>query len=215
MTTNNQTPLKANPTEMMSFHGLILFIYSTPDQNYVPIRPIIDLIGTDWRTARKSLISGDSVDLFGTTTLLVPNIDKFGGLMLEIEGVSTHSEGRFFAKNTQNEEETELLCIRLDRVHMYLARINTSRLRVNGNITSANYLLNLQHEWADALHNYETHGVAINKAAFDNTKHLKTLYEIYQKATDKQQRLMISSQIDHALGIHRTDERNNQPDMLN
>lgn len=215
MNTKNQSPLKANPSKTMNFHGLLLFVYSTGDQQYIPIRPIIDLIGTDWRTARKSIITGDSADLFGTTSLLTAKIDNSGGLMLEIGGVSTPSQSSSDTSNARNDELIELLCIRLDRVHMYLARVNTSRLRVNGKFKAADYLLKLQHEWADALHDYENHGIAINKAGFDSTKQLKMLYEIYQKATDKQQRLIISSQIDHALGIHRTDEINNQPDMLN
>ena len=215
MNTKNQAPLKANPTETINFHGLILFIYSTGDQEYIPIRPIIDLIGTDWRTARRSLITGDSADLFGTTSLLTAKIDNSGGLMLEIGGVSTHSKSDSATNNARNDELIEILCIRLDRVHMYLARVNTSRLRVNGNIKAADYLLRLQHEWADALHNYETHGIAVNKTVFDNTKQLKVLVDIYSKLNDKQQKLVVAKQIDHALGIHRTDERNNQPDMLN
>tara|TARA_R110002020_G_scaffold474773_2_gene707339 strand:- start:4036 stop:4695 length:660 start_codon:yes stop_codon:yes gene_type:complete len=214
MSTNTQKPITANPIEMIKFHGIGLFIYSTGNQKYIPIRPITDLVGTDWRTARKSLISGDNADLFGTTTLLVPKIDNSGGLMLEIEGVSTPLDNPLSTEDTQKNELIDILCIRLDRVHMYLARINTSRLRANGNTTSADYLLKLQHEWADALHDYETNGIAVNKTIFDNTKQLKVLVDIYSKLTDKQQKLIISKQIDHALGIHRSDSGNKQLDML-
>jgi hypothetical protein len=191
-----------------------LFVYSTGDLQYIPIRPIIDLIGTDWRTARKSLINGDNADLFGTTSLLVAKIDNSGGGTLEIGGISTRLDNQSDANNIQKDDLIEILCIRLDRVHMYLARVNTSKLRVHGNIKSANYLLNLQHEWADALHDYETHGIAVNKSVFDNTKQLKVLVDIYSKLTDKQQKHVVSKQIDHALSIQRTVNNGKQPDLL-
>lgn len=199
MTTNTPAQLIANPTEIINFHGLILFTYKASHQVYIPIKPIVDLIGTDWRTARKSITSGDNVDLFGTTTLLVPKIDNSGGLMLTETDSSNSPKDEIKTEKTQNSGLYELLCIRFDRVHMYLARINTSRLRVNGNVKAADYLLKLQHEWADVLNDYETHGIAVNKSLFDNAKHLKTLADVYHKLDDKQQRYLVSKQIDAAL----------------
>ena len=43
----------------------------------------------------------------------------------------------------------------------YLSRVNTARLRANGNESAAKYLLALQKEWRKALHDYDTHGFAV------------------------------------------------------
>lgn len=214
MSQNNQ-PLLANPIKMINFHGIILFIYSTGNKTYVPVRPIVDLIGNDWRTVRKTITTGDNQDLYGTITLSVPKTDNFGGLMLPENAINTPVHPDYLMENSPKSELIEVLCIRFDRVHLYLARVNTTRLRVNGNIDSADYLLKLQHEWADVLHNYETHGIAINKSKLEHTKYIKSLYDLYRVAEPHQQKC-ISKQIDDALGIQTPlsdDER--QGDLLN
>lgn len=49
---------------------------------------------------------------------------------------------------------------------MYIARISIGHVRgTGGNQSSAEYLLSLHEEWADALYDYETNGIAI-KASF-------------------------------------------------
>lgn len=216
MTTDIQKKVKADLSEIVKFHGLVLFIYETGNQTYIPIKPIVDLIGTDWRTARKSIISGDNMDLYGTTTLLVPKVDNSGGLMLTKTGSGHSQQEEIKTEETQNTELNELLCIRFDRVHMYLARVNTSRLRVNGNVKAADYLLKLQHEWADVLHNYETHGIAINKSKLEHTKYLTQLCGLYQKLDNPQQRAHISKQIDDALDLQQPIPKSDkQGDLLN
>ena len=46
---------------------------------------------------------------------------------------------------------------------MFLARISTANMRSKGNEDGAAAVLALQIEWAEALHAYETHGMAIKK----------------------------------------------------
>lgn len=51
---------------------------------------------------------------------------------------------------------------------MFLARVSTNNMRAKGSHTAADQLLALQTEWAQVLHRYETHGIAM-KAQRSNT----------------------------------------------
>ena len=101
-----------------------------------PLKPISDLFGLQWERQRKK-VSDDSFfrDYLGTCTVL-----KYGA-------------------DTQNRTQT---CIKLDRVAAYLMALSAERIKSNGNISGADYLTSKLNEWADALHDYEQLGVAIN-----------------------------------------------------
>ena len=199
MTTNTSMQLTANPTEIVNFHGLSLFVYSTESQNYIPIKPITDLVGIDWRNVKRSITQGDNSILYGTKRIFTTKIDNLGGGITPQTALNSAIQTDIEQKNEQNEQLTDLLCIQLDRVQMFLARINTSKVRSQGNIHAADYILKLQMEWAQVLHDYETHGIAVKRSLFDNAKHLKTLADVYHKLDDKQQRYLVSKQIDAAL----------------
>lgn len=194
-TQSQPTTTIATFSRVISFHSTHMMVYQYQGRDYVPAKPIADIIGIDWRNVKKSIGDGDNQKLYGATRFLLPKIDNLGGDI-----------------TPQNETLVDVLCLRLDRVQMFLARVNTARLRSHGNIDNADYLLTLQQEWADALHDYETHGIAIKNTVFTNTKQLKTLVDIYSKLNDKQQKHVISKQIDACLGIeHRYSD---QPDMF-
>ena len=53
-------------------------------------------------------------------------------------------------------------CILLSRVAAYLMSINPDRVKAQGNEDGAKFLIAKQNEWADALHDYEELGVAVN-----------------------------------------------------
>lgn len=79
----------------------------------------------------------------------------------------TSEKGQIIASFCGDDVQKDTLFIRLRRVYMYLARISIGQVKSQGNLSAAEYLLSLQEEWADALHDYETNGIAIK------TSHIK------------------------------------------
>ena len=219
----------ATLSHFVGFHNTHLMVYQYQGVAYVPLKAIVDLIGTDWRQAKRSAIDGDNQILYGTTRLLTPFLDNTGGLITPEATLEDGSNGILggdispqnavfddemdenLPSNAKHNSLINMVCIRLDRVTMYLARVNTSRLRSHGNISSADYLLALQQEWADALHSYEAYGVVVKTTFANNIKELKTLVGIQSKLNDPQQKSIISRQIDTALGLQRPTE----PDLFN
>lgn len=201
-------------SHIIHFHGINLIVRKYQNTEYVPLKPIVESIGIDWRNIKRNMENQDNQQLYGGLDLLSPEPDVFSGHMTKKMDVESVPSNDFEQKISKNIQFSELFCIRLDRVNMFLARVNTSKVRASGNETAANYLLALQTEWAEVLHDYETTGIAVNKTVFDNTKQLKVLVDIYSKLNDQQQKLVVARQIDHALGIHRPVDQGNQLDML-
>ncbi|MGE0487353.1 MAG: phage antirepressor N-terminal domain-containing protein [Gammaproteobacteria bacterium] len=135
-------------TSVIPFHGLTLPVVTYFDRQYVYAKPLCDLAGIDWRTTKRALQSPDNARLFGTKVLNHPVFVAEGGDIPTREG----------------------LYIRLDRAVMFLARIDTKRMRTHGNAAAADILLDLQEEWAEALHAYETQGYAINRRKREETR---------------------------------------------
>lgn len=201
----NPQPI-ATLSHIIHFHGLYLIVRKYQNTEYVTLKPIVEAIGIDWRNVKRNLENEDNQKLYGAIALLSPTTDNFGGHMTQKTPVETTSNTNFEQKNEQKAQFSEDFCIRLDRVHMFLARVNTAKVRSAGNEQVADYLLALQQEWADALHSYETYGVAVKNSFNENTKQLKTLVDILSKLTDSQQKAIISKQIDYALGLQRPIE---------
>ena len=59
-------------------------------------------------------------------------------------------------------QRREQNCILLSRVAAFLSGVSPERVQAAGNLDGADYLIAKQEEWADALHDYEELGVAIN-----------------------------------------------------
>jgi len=53
-----------------------------------------------------------------------------------------------------------------------LIGINPKRVQANGNAEAAQWLMALHHEWADVLHRYETHGIAMKAGRHSALKEL-------------------------------------------
>lgn len=81
-------------------------------------------------------------------------------------------EGQKIAILCSDDAQKDTVFIRLRRVQMYIARISIGHIRAKGNMSSAEYLLALQEEWAEALHEYETNGFAVktSHAKFESGK---------------------------------------------
>ncbi len=124
---------------VINFHGLTLPVIEADGREYLYAKPLSDLARIDWRSAKKTLQETENAVLYGSQWLNHPVFAAEGG-------TSTPTR--------------EGLYIRLDRARMYLARINTKMMKGKGSIEAAEALLQLQIEWAEALHLYETTGEA-------------------------------------------------------
>ncbi len=200
----------ATLSHFLPFHGSNVMVYSYNNELFVPAKAITEIIGIDWYNVRRSVQADDNQKLYGTITLTTPIIDNFKGDIIE----KTHKN---HLKNTESDDlnphkpqTIDILCIRFDRVIMFMTKVNTGKMRSAGNIDGADYLLELQQEWADALHSYETQGIAIKDA---ETKRLESLFNMYRKADDKKHRELLARRIDQALGYRRPND-DDQNDMF-
>ena len=157
-------------------------------QPYVVMRALVTAMGLDWRSwksQRVGIETGDNAILYGSRRLISPVFNAvLGGLK---PSTNTATDAGDPEKVTQNQPSDPTsrtdLCIRLDRAQMFLARVNTNRVRSNGNIDAANYLLALQIEWAQALDAYQLHGVAVKQEVRVELKTLGDLLKMREQAT--------------------------------
>lgn len=170
---NNSTEVRV--VDLINFHGLTLWVAEHEGTKYIQLKPLADLAGIDWRGAKKVVFNDDNVILYGTKRLDTPI---------------------FVASVGDITPQKPAVYIRLDRSRMYLARIDTSRMRSHGKTEAATNLLNLQIEWAQALDQYENNGVAYKT----NKSHLKDLCGML-KIVSKNRQESINQLIDIELAI--------------
>jgi hypothetical protein len=132
----------------ISYAGLMLPVYKDDAGKAItPFKTIVvNVLGLNWETQREK-------------------VTKSEFLRREL-GLATPLKGGSFPQNQ------EPLCIRINRIAYYLMTVNPDRVRANGNIPSAEYLEQKISEWADALHDYEEIGVAVN---LNHVKHQELL----------------------------------------
>lgn len=170
-------PATCQPVDFIRFHGLILLVVEADEIQYVPAKPIVDLLGLDWRNQRTAIQTGDNAVLYGSCRLISPVINAVsGGDITPLPPSGNRAADDLDTENlSQIGDRRTDLYIRLDRSQMFLARVNTSRVRSHGNVDAANYLLTLQIEWAEALHSYQLHGVAVKQGSMAERKSLGDL----------------------------------------
>lgn len=142
---------------LINFHGMTMVVVEHEGVEYVHLKPISDLAGTDWRTTKRTVLESENAALYGSKELEHPN---------------------FAAESGASPTPKTSIYIRLDRARMYLARINIRHMKSQGNLEAAEKLLALQVEWAEALHSYETHCVAYKKAKGDGMARLVNLFKV-------------------------------------
>lgn len=149
------------PVNFINFHGLTLLVVEHAGIGYVPARPLAELAGMQWKGAQRSLNEGDNAVLYGTVRLNPPV---------------------FAGQGTPGCPEKDITYIRLDRSRMFMARISTNNMRANGNAEGAEKVLALQTEWAEALHAYETQGIAVKSTRNSQIREINGLLRSIQLA---------------------------------
>lgn len=105
-------------------------------EDVTPLKPIADLFGLRWNRQLEKVTNSAYLSRYlGVCTLPMWGADG------------------------QKREQT---CILVPRVAAYLMSVNPEQVHAAGNEDGAKYLMEKQEEWADALHDYEEIGIAIN-----------------------------------------------------
>jgi len=163
---------RAEAVDFIRFHGLKMMVVAHEGKDYVPVRPICELIGVDWRGQKRVLEDPYKTQLYGICWLFPPEIDGFSELK--------------FAPNCY---------IRVNRVEAFLFGINPKRVEANGNVDAAKWLMALQHEWADALHAYETHGIAVKPGRAQALRELHQMIRSRERLRDPGERAALTALI--------------------
>ncbi len=154
----------ARPDSFIRFHGLTLLVVENGGIKYVSAKPLNDLLGLAWRQTRDTIREGDNLELYGTRQLVPLNFDVLPEGTLSKTPASTEAEG---GEETENGASRAAYFIRFDAVYLFMARVNTSKVRAAGNVSAADFLLELQKEWRQVLFDYETKGFAAKKSQKD------------------------------------------------
>ena len=120
------------------YAGLTLqVVQNQAGEDITPIKPLSDLFGLAWNSQHIKLTKSDFYKNY--LGVCIYDIVDAGG---------------------QKREQT---CILLKRVSAYLMTISPEKVKAQGNTDGAQFLMEKLNEWADALHDYETLGVAVNQ----------------------------------------------------
>ena len=197
----------ARPVSLLPFHGMYLLVVEAQGVQYVPFRPVVDLLGLDWRMARRTAFSADNAELYALQELECLAINTYLG---EPEAIEALFSGKNCAENDAESGSqtanpvykypeksllTKQLFIRLDRVYIYLARVSTGQMRSHGKQDAADRLLAMQKEWGQVIYDFMHHGIVIRG---EQHKSLKDLFAMQRNATPEQ-RARIAWLIDLAL----------------
>lgn len=128
----------------------------------VPLKPICDLFGLQWPSQHAKLQEAWLGNFLGVCILDI----QYAG-----------------------DQTRQMVCIRLNRVAAYLMSLNPTKIRAAGNTSGADFLEAKLTEWADALHDYETFGVAHNPRHADALLALRRANAIAKASSIKDARV--------------------------
>lgn len=179
-------------TLSIQYAGLTLPIVQN-DQGVgcVPLKPLCDLFGLKWERQRLKVSEPFYKRHLGIYVLkaLVATPHKggaYGTYAPDAEGADGTCAPLMGGADDQARDHT---CIRIDRVAAFLMTINPDRVRAIGNTSGADFLEAKLTEWADALHDYETFGVAHNPRHADALLALRRANAIAKASSIKDARV--------------------------
>ncbi len=170
---NTNLNMLARPVDLINFYQMPMLVIEYNNEQYIKLRPVVEMLELVWKRARENVLTDENKALFGVKTLNIVPTDVY----LSEQALNSAPYG---AENQGSKGDIYIL---LNRVHLYLARVQTAQMRANGNETGADRLLTLQKEWGDTLYRYETTGVAIKKSQHST---LKDLFAMKRNATSEQ-----------------------------
>lgn len=157
----------------IQYAGLTLPIGKNVEgRDVTPLKPISDLFGLRWKQQHEKITNSAYLGKYlGVCTLPMWGADsqkqqKNETCILTSGDAGTQKEPDSKTKIIKSEvAESQIrgqTCILIKRVAAFLMSVNPEMVRSKGNEDGAKFLMEKQEEWADALHDYEEIGVALN-----------------------------------------------------
>lgn len=179
-------------TLCIQYAGLTLpIVQNDQGADCVPLKPLCDLFGLKWERQRLKVSEPFYKRHLGICVLkaLAATPHKggaYGTCTPDTEGSDDTCTPLMGGAGEQVRDHT---CIRIDRVAAFLMTINPDRVRAAGNTSGADFLEAKLTEWADALHDYESFGVAHNPRHADALLALRRANAIAKAASIKDARV--------------------------
>lgn len=137
---------------------------------YVSARGTTEVFNLDWRTQKRQLKDNDNIILYGVIDISTPEFADYRDSRVTITGKNGVENTDFASldsrKAGKHADREDVIFIRMDRAMMFIAQVSTANMRAKGNHEGADALLAKRIEFAQALHDYETLGIAINRNHF-------------------------------------------------
>lgn len=177
----------------IEYAGLQLQVIKNANgEDVTPLKPISDLFGLNWSGQHKKITNDPFYKSYLGSTI-VASYDGSG-------------------------KKRDQFCILLSRVSAFLMTISPSMVRAQGNVSGADFLESKLNEWADAIHDFEELGVAININHYKNQelllkkrRNLMALIGTKNKTNGKSERDLLT-------GLIKTEAENlglnYQPDLI-
>lgn len=174
------------------------------DVAYVSARETIEVFGLNWRKQKEVLLHPDSVVLYGVIDVSTP----------EFEVIVTLS-----SRKDRHVDLDNHIFIRMDRAMMFIARISTASMRSKGNNhEGADAVLAKQIEFAQALHEYETMGIAVKRNYFGEAENRRKSAVVVVKLINAKKEIeepKARKMVDQLIEINAIDAgATYQPDLL-
>src|SRR5699024_7546536 len=151
----------------IAFGDAILPVIDCDDGHQrVPLKPIADQVGLDWRTQKRKILNDDYLT------------ERLGVVMGE---ASLPQMAKLGLKKDQ-------YLIRMDRVTAFLNMLNPRMIAALGNQQAADWLKDKLREWDDGLHAYETKGGGAKNSQHEGIKEIKALINAREKASAQEKR---------------------------
>lgn len=157
----------------LEFAQVVLPVVKFEGLNMVPLKPVSDLFGLNWKSQREKMTGEWQKELFNTSLLPV----NLAAGRTSRPGIGVADQAR------------EMLCIRLDRVEAFLFSINPLKVQAAGNADGAAYLKGKIKEWSDLMHEFEQQNGAyagdISRARSRDLRDFIALHKAKKEATDE------------------------------
>lgn len=208
---------------VMEMHGVIKFqgiphpTWKMNNDQYLSLRELSDQIGLTWHRQKHTLLNPENIEFYG---LMQIDGDKCVTATPTKEQIDTDSTTPVSQKNPETGVfvspfvHKDTLLIRLDSVHMYLARLSIRNIASKGNLGAVQWLKTLQEEWKLVLFAYETTKEEVGKIRSHSISNLSKLIYAKAKTDDPIERAALSQLfLDEAkeLGVAIQDDETVEP----
>lgn len=134
---------------------------------YVSARGTTDVFSLNWAKQKRQLEDKDSIILYGVIDISALEFADYRDPRVTITGKNRGENADITSISSgYRADRDDSIFLRMDRAMMFIAQVSVANMRANGNHEGADAILAKRIEFAQALHDYETIGIAINRNHF-------------------------------------------------